>query len=238
MADMLNNIGNVYRVSGEYAVSKVFYSEASRIFSDNSNFYKLMISNSNIAAVCMDMSDYTAAQQYLTKAEEISTTNNYDYLPLKTNRLHLLLKINKPDEAGKLITAESNYTISDKYLSSFYYVKGLYYLNANNYQKAIDYVDKALTIDKQNEHFNSIGEDLLCLGNIYLKMGNPEPAYRFYDRSYNIFILIHNHPKSEIARSYKNRISDIFPGFIPDTTISNYFSEKWKKNIFHASPCD
>ena len=104
--------------------------------------------------------NYKAALKIINKLEKSALISNYYKDYLNNDRLYILMKTSKKDEAK-------------------YYSAKLFF-NTGEYQKALKDAQSAVSLNKKNIDAH------ILLGDYYLKFNEPEKAFEYYNKAYNL----------------------------------------------------
>ncbi len=91
-------------------------------------------------------------------------------------------------------------------LSFLYYNLGYLSAEKGNRNKAMDYLERAIKIDKEISNYPAVADNLMLRANIHFKRKEYSDALAFYERSADIYTLLKNDKKLKIIA---DRIQDI-----------------------------
>jgi len=97
----------------------------------------------------------------------------------------------------------------DSLASSAYANIGSLYLNRKESEKAIEYLKKALAIDKQNRAPLLIAQNLHMIGEAYEISGKYRKALYFYDRAYHVNLNLRLPERTEVDKEAMQRVEKL-----------------------------
>lgn len=237
VAMSLNNIGNVYRITGDFESALLFFDEAFAIYSDMDDPLGGVQVLSNKVAALIDGDRLEEAEEVLNMTEEMAKENRILFGPLFSNRGILLIKKTEYSRAEELMqTALANTDPENP--SEFATVNSAFgnlMLETQRYEKAIDFFKTALKADRLSGFNKSIADDLAAIGSAYLKLGKDELAVNFLKRSVEIYALIGNHKKVQNIMKKLEKVSEK-TGI--DLSITKHFVNRWLEGKTLESICE
>ena len=237
VAMSLNNIGNVYRITGDFESALLFFDEAFAIYSDMDDPLGGVQVLSNKVAALIDGDRLEEAEEVLNMTEEMAKENRILFGPLFSNRGILLIKKTEYSRAEELMqTALANTNPENP--SEFATVNSAFgnlMLETQRYEKAIDFFKTALKADRLSGFNKSIADDLAAIGSAYLKLGKDELAVNFLKRSVEIYALIGNHKKVQNIMKKLEKVSEK-TGI--DLSITKHFVNRWLEGKTLESICE
>lgn len=237
VAMSLNNIGNVYRITGDFESALLFFDEAFAIYSDMDDPLGGVQVLSNKVAALIDGDRLEEAEEVLNMTEEMAKENRILFGPLFSNRGILLIKKTEYSRAEELMqTALANTNPENP--SEFATVNSAFgnlMLETQRYEKAIDFFKTALKADRLSGFNKSIADDLAAIGSAYLKLGKDELAVNFLKRSVEIYALIGNHKKVQNIMEKLEKVSEK-TGI--DLSITKHFVNRWLEGKTLESICE
>ena len=237
VAMSLNNIGNVYRITGDFESALLFFDEAFAIYSDMGDPLGGVQVLSNKVAALIDGGRLEEAEKALNTAEEMAEKNRISFGPLLSNRGILLIKkaqYRGAEELMQMVLANTD----PENLSEFATVNfglGNLMLETQRYEKAIDFFKTALKADRLSGFNKNIADDLAAIGSACLKLGKDELAVNFLKRSVEIYALIGNHKKVQNIMEKLEKVSEK-TGI--DLSITKHFVNRWLEGKALESPCE
>lgn len=237
VAMSLNNIGNVYRITGDFESALLFFDEAFAIYSDMGDPLGGVQVLSNKVAALIDDGRLEKAEKVLNTAEEMAEKNRILFGPLLSNRGILLIKkaqYRGAEELMQMVLANTD----PENLSEFATVNfglGNLMLETQRYEKAIDFFKTALKADRLSGFNKNIADDLAAIGSACLKLGKDELAVNFLKRSVEIYALIGNHKKVQNIMEKLEKVSEK-TGI--DLSITKHFVNRWLEGKALESPCE
>lgn len=237
VAMSLNNIGNVYRITGDFESALLFFDEAFAIYSDMGDPLGGVQVLSNKVAALIDGGRLEEAEKALNTAEEMAEKNRILFGPLLSNRGILLIKkaqYRGAEELMQMVLANTD----PENLSEFATVNfafGNLMLETQRYEKAIDFFKTALKADRLSGFNKNIADDLAAIGSACLKLGKDELAVNFLKRSVEIYALIGNHKKVQNIMEKLEKVSEK-TGI--DLSITKHFVNRWLEGKALESPCE
>ena len=237
VAMSLNNIGNVYRITGDFESALLFFDEAFAIYSDMDDPLGGVQVLSNKVAALIDGDRLEEAEEVLNMTEEMAKENRILFGPLFSNRGILLIKKTEYSRAEELMqTALANTDPENpSEFATVNFAFGNLMLETQRYEKAIDFFKTALKADRLSGFNKSIADDLAAIGSAYLKLGKDELAVNFLKRSVEIYALIGNHKKVQNIMKKLEKVSEK-TGI--DLSITKHFVNRWLEGKTLESICE
>jgi len=190
-ADILGNIGVVYKEQGNYTKSLDYYFKSLEINKEIDNKQGQAANTTNIGTLCYSQGDYNKALNYYNKALKIN-----EEIDDKRGRAINLSNI------GNVYQEQGNYAKSLDYYFKALKVNekienklgeaanlgniGIIYDNQSNYTKALDYYFKALKISEKIGNKQSQSINLSNIGIVYTNQGNYTKALYYYFKALKI----------------------------------------------------
>ncbi len=196
-ARILNDIGLIYKDTGENFEALDYYEKSFKIFDDLKEISDMCIVLSNISMVFLSLSRYDDAQKKLKEADDLwknerkmkikgYISNNFGVLYSEWGKhkevaryLYEALEIWR--ELGNL-SEEAN---------TLHNLGGLYSILGNN-KKSKEYYEESLNLKLKLKERNKIIATLASLGVISLKNGENDEANHYFDESLRILSEIEN----------------------------------------------
>ena len=237
VAISLNNIRNVYRVTGDIDSALLFFDESLSIYSDIGDPLGGVQVLCNKAAALIDAGRLEKADNALNTAEEMAEKNGMSFGPLLSNRGILLIKKAQYRHAEELMQMSLANTDPEN-LSEFASVNfGLGYLmlETQRYEKAIDFFKTALRADRLSGFNKSIADDLSAIGSACLKLGKDELAVNYFKRSVEIYALIGNHKN---VQNIMEKLEMVSKKTGMDLSITKHFVNRWLEGKALGTLCE
>lgn len=205
VAHLLNRVGTIYRILGEYGKALNYLYLSLEHYQNLNNTSKIALSYNHIGNVYRAQGNYAGGLEFLFKAlntyQQISDTsgmgsvyNNIGVIyfyqknfskALEYYNRSLEIEIKEKDELG----------ISVSYINI-----GEIYQNQEEYKKALDYYLKALVITKKNDEKDGIGILYNEIGVIYLNINDLYLSKTYLHMGLDIFNELND--KYRICQSY------------------------------------
>ncbi|MEA1948540.1 MAG: tetratricopeptide repeat protein [Thermodesulfobacteriota bacterium] len=237
VAMSLNNIGNVYRITGDFNSALLFFDEAFAIYSDMGDPLGGVQVLSNKVAALIDGGRPAQAEKVLNIAEEMAKKNRILFGPLLTNKGIILIKKMEYSRAEELMQTALANTDPENLLefATVNFGLGNLMFETQRYEKAIDFFKTALKADRLSGFNKSIADDLAAIGSACLKLGEDELAVNFLKRSVEIYALIGNHKK---VQNIMEKLEMVSGKTGSDLTITKHFVNIWLEGKALESPCE
>jgi len=237
VAMSLNNMGNVYRVTGDIDSALLFFDESLEIYSNIGDPLGGVQVLSNKAAALIDVGRLEKAENVLNTAEEMAKKNRISFGPLLSNRGILLIKKAQYKSAEALMQTVLANTDPEN-LSEFATVNfalGNLMFETQRYGKAMDFFKTAIEADRLSGLNKSIADDLDAMGSACLKLGKDELAGSYFKRSVEIYALMGNHKNVQNIMEKLEKISEK-TGM--DLSITKHFVNRWLEGKDLGSLCE
>jgi len=236
VAMSLNNIGNVYRATGDLNSALLFYEEAFISYMDLKNQQGALLSLSNKAAALIDAGRFSEADSVFARAEKISAAGSKPFGPLLRNRGVLLLKKEDYPGAQSLldIALKNTDPLNLPEYGAVTFALGTLMAKTDRADEAVRYFKAALSADQSAAYYKGMADDLTAIGSVYLGRGHAEEAVGFYKRAVKIYALIQNKPKVDATRKLLTEASQKAGMSI---ALTEFFVEKWTRGEVLETPC-
>jgi tetratricopeptide (TPR) repeat protein len=237
VAMSLNNMGNVYRATGDIDSALLFFDESLAIYSDIGDPLGGVQVLCNKAAALIDGGRLEKAETVLNTAEKMAEKNRISFGPLLSNRGILLIKKAQYKNAEELLQMVLANTDPEN-LSEFATVNfalGNLMVETQRYEKAMDFFKTALKADRLSGGNKNIADDLAALGSDCLKLGEDELAGNFFKRSVEIYALLGNHKN---AQNIMEKLEKVSEKTGMDLSITKHFVNRWLEGKALGSLCD
>jgi tetratricopeptide (TPR) repeat protein len=237
VAMSLNNIGNVYRVTGDIDSAVLFFDESLAIYADIGNHLGGVQVLSNKAAALIDGNRLKKAEKVLNTAEETAKKNRILFGPLLSNRGILLIKkmeYKRAEELMQMALANTDPENLSEFAAANFGLGNLMF-ETKRYEKAIDFFKTALKADRLSGFNKSIADDLAAIGSACLRLGKNKLAVNFLKRSVEIYALIGNNEKVHNVMEKLEKVSEK-TGI--DLSITKHFVKRWLEGKAFESLCE
>jgi len=237
IAMSLNNIGNVYRITGDFDSALLFFDEAFAIYSDMGDPLGGVQVLSNKVATLIDGDRLEQAEKVLNIAEEMAKKNRILFAPLLTNKGIVFIKKTEYRRAEEVMQTALSNTDPENLLefAAVNFALGKLMFETQRYEKAVDFFKTALTADRLIGFNKSIADDLDAIGSAYLKLEKDELAINFLKRCVEIYALMGNHKKVQNIMEKLEKASEK-TGI--DLTITKHFINRWLEGKVLESICE
>jgi protein O-GlcNAc transferase len=237
VAMSLNNIGNVYRITGDVDSALLFFDEAFEIYSDMSDSLGAVQVLSNKVAALIDGDRLEQAEKVLNIAEETARKNRILFAPLLTNKGIILIKKTKYREAEKLMQTALSHTDPENLFefATVNFALGKLMFETRRYEKAVDFFKTALKADRTSGFNKNIADDLAAIGSAYLKLGKDELAVNSLKRCVEIYALTGNH---EQVKDIMEQLEKVSQKTGIDLSITKHFVNRWLEGKDSESICE
>ncbi len=237
VAMSLNNIGNIYRTTGNVDTALVFFEESLALYSELNDDNGVVQALSNKAAVLIDGNRFEEAMEVIRLAEDISQQHSLVFSPLLRNKGILFFKKKEYRRAEEMLQNALAKTDPEKLLefSAINFSLGNLMLETQRYETAIDFFNTALNTDRHLGFHQGIANDLSALGLTYSRLKKNESAVSFYKRSIKIYALIGQNEKvQEIMEQLEN---DALKAGL-DIGVTKHFVNEWLEGKALKTPCE
>ena len=237
VAMSLNNMGNVYRITGDIDSALLFFDESLAIYSHIGDPLGEVQVLCNKAAALIDGGRLEKAENVLNTAEEMAEKNRISFGPLLINRGILLIKKAqyRPAEAlmQKVLADTDPENLSE--FATVNFALGNLMFETQRYGKAMDFFKTALEADRLSGFNKSIADDLDAMGSACLKLGKDELAVNYFKRSVEIYALMGNHKN---VQNIMERLEKVSEKTGMDLSITKHFVNRWLEGKDLGSLCE
>ncbi|MEP6738355.1 MAG: tetratricopeptide repeat protein, partial [Chryseolinea sp.] len=186
MGAAYNNLGIIYRNQGALEKALEYYLASLKIYESLDNKVGVASSKNNISTIYSIKQDYAEAMKYLEDSYNIfKEIGDQDRIIGSLNNLGILnTEIQLNDKAMKYFLEASE--LSEKAGKKFadpYNNVGNIFFNQGNYQRAVEFYERALTIERDNNNKLGILDVATNLGITYAKAKQPKPAKVYLDEA-------------------------------------------------------
>lgn len=186
MAASYNNLGIIYRNQGGLDKALDYYLTSLRIYEGLNNKEGIATTKNNIANLYAVKKDYAEAMKYLEESYNL-------FLELKdetkivgslNNLGNLNLDIQLYDKALRYFmdASELSAKLGTKFPDPLNNIGNIYY-KQGNYQLAVEYYERALAIERENNNRLGVLNVVTNLGITYAKAKQPKPAKQYLDEA-------------------------------------------------------
>ena len=186
IAASYNNLGIVYRNQGALEKALEYYMNSLKIYETLQNKEGIATTKNNMSNLYAFKKDFTQAIKYLEesynlfvelddKTKIIGSLNNLGNL---NNDMMLYDKAMKNFEQSALLSEQTGVKFADP-LSNI----GNIYFKQENYQRAVEFYEKALTIERENNNRLGVLNAVTNLGITYAKAKQPKPAKQYLEEA-------------------------------------------------------
>jgi len=206
MALLLNNVGVIYKNTGEYDKAIEYYQENLRIQEELGHILNMARSRANIGTVYYYFGiDYNKALEYYNTSLELFRQYTEEY---------------SDDEEGAVLEGRSG-------MAGIYLNIGLVYKELNNMGLAIDNYRKALRIFREIDDKPGIANTQNQIGLVYLEGGSYDDALTASLNALNLYREIGN--RREVAATLRN-VGTIYYRWGRYEQALNYFNQSLQLN--------
>lgn len=190
VAMSFNNLGAVYRATGDPRSALALFDKAHDIYKDLGNPSGKRQALCNKAAALIDMNRLDEAQTVLDEIAE--QAESASFIPLLSNRGILLTK--KQDYLGAekvlraALDAADPENLSEQ--ATLNAALGNLMRILKRYEEAVAFYQAALEADRNDGFYKGIADDLNDMGQVYLEMGNRSAAVQAWEQSVKVYTLV------------------------------------------------
>lgn len=237
VAMSLNNIGNVYKTTGDIKSAILYYEEAFIIYLSTSNYVGAMQALSNRAAILIETDQLDEANAVLNQVKDISAEQDIVFIPHLTNRGFLYIKKKQYDDAGQVLNQALENVNSENLseLASVNFAYGKLQAATGAYENAIPFFRTALQADRKKGFNKGIATDLEALGDVYLNLDNGKDAVNYLKRSIKIYALQGDEAHVQKLMTKLEQAADSSG---TDIKLTKHFVQKWLEGDTLEGPCD
>lgn len=238
VAMSLNNIGTIYRITGNYDEAVSFFDEAYTIYSDLRDQREAVKTLSNKAATLIHMGNLDKAEQVIEEALEVlpAKKNRSLLIPVLQNKGVLLSKRGAYEAAEEVLAncLDQADSVDPMGMASLHFAFGNLMLKTGRPADAIASFEKALSIDRELGFYKGMADDLFSMGLAYTRLGQNEKAAKSLKRSVKIFALIDQ--AGQIDETMKH-LKEAAQKAGVDISVTKAFVERWRQGRLYESPC-
>jgi tetratricopeptide (TPR) repeat protein len=232
----LNNIGNVYRATGDIDGALLLYKESADIYTALGDKPGLAQTLSNLAATMIDADRFEEAETVLDQADRVASDFDTAFLPVMKNRGILLARKKAFSKAEEILlqvldkTDRSNLSEVAAINSAI----GHLMINTERHEKAVGYLTAALNADRASGFYGELAADLTALGSVHEHMEEYEKTVDFYKRAVKIYALMENQEKMAAVQA---RLEALSKEKGIDLSVTEHFVDRWQDGKAYIHPC-
>ena len=238
VAMSLNNIGTIYRITGNYEAAVSFFDEAYSIYSDLHDQREAVKALSNKGATLIHMGNLDKAEQVIEEALKVlpAKRNKRLLIPVLQNKGVLLSKRGAYEAAEKVLAncLDQADSLDPTGMASLHFAFGNLMLKTGRPADAVASFEKALSIDRELGFYKGMADDLFSMGLAYTRLGQDEKAAKSLKRSIKIFALIDQ--AGQIHETMKH-LKEAAQKAGVDISVTEAFVERWRQGRLYESPC-
>ena len=238
VAMSLNNIGTIYRITGNYEEAVSFFDESYAIYSYLNDQEGAIKALSNKAAAFIHAGKLDKAEQLLEETTKVLPADGDERLPIPMlqNKGVLLTKRGSYEAAEKVLASclDQASSLDPMGMASLHFAFGNLMLETGKTADAIASFETALSIDRELGFYKGMADDLFSMGQAYVRLGQDEKAVRSWKRSAKIFALIDQAP--ELHETMK-LLREAAQKAGVDISVTEAFVERWRQGRLYESPC-
>lgn len=236
VAMSLNNIGNVYRNSGDNKSAVLFFEESFSIYKDIGDVKGAVQVLSNKAATLIDDGMLEDAAKALSAAEDIAKKNKILFGPLLNTRGVFLIKKKEYEKAEEILHTALTNVDSENFSASatVNFTLGNLMLETQRYEQAGYFFETALEADRLSGFSKGIADDLAAMGSAFLLQKKNSQAVSVFKRSLKIYALLGNQKKVHHIMEQLETLSES-TGI--DLSVTKHFLNRWLEGNSFEKPC-
>ena len=236
IAMSLNNIGNVYRYIGDTRSALLFFQEAYEIYSRLDDSKGRIQALANKAAMLIQAERLDEATATIQRAKDLAESSDQAVAQVLNNQGILLTRQGQYDAAESVLlqalaaTDPENLHARATAFSSL----GNLMSEKSDHQKAIEFYNKALSLDRQTDFHAGLADNLKAIGRVYHQLDKHDRAASYFQRSIKIYALFNN--QDQVIRTLA-LLEESAARSGMDLTVTRHFVEKWLKGEMLEHPC-
>ena len=237
VAMSLNNIGNVYRATGDSKSAVLFFNESFSIYTNMGENKEAVQVLSNKASAMIDDGMLKEATKVLNTAEDSAKKNDFLFVPLLNTRGILLIKKKEYTRAEEILQKALTDVDPENFseYATVNFTLGNLMLETQRYEKAVDLFTLSLKADRASGFTKGVADDLAAIGLAYSHQKKDHLAVDFFKRSIKIYALMGNKKKVHETMKQLERVSEK-TGF--DLSVTNHFVNRWLEGKSFEKPCE
>ncbi len=237
VAMCMNNIGNVYRATGDWQSAADFFGEAEDLYKSIHRTEGWLQAMTNRAAALTEDGRFEDAARLLDQAEAAAGTHHLSPVPALINRGILFTRQERYAEAEKvLLEARRQVAETDHArLANVSFALGRVMAATRRYPRALARFETALENDRHRQYFKGMADDLQALGNVSHVLGHREKAVSYAKRAVKMYALMGDRPAAaEVMRQLEAWVD----GAGERLRITRHFFKVWTADPAAVSPCE
>lgn len=237
VAMSLNNIGNVYRNSGDNNSAVLFFEESFLIYEDIGNVQGAVQVLSNKAAALIADEMLEEASKTLSAADDIAQKNKIFYGPLLNTRGVLLIKKKEYKKAEAVLHTALAAVAAENYSESatVNFTLGNLMLTTHRYEQAVFFFKSALEADRLSGFSKGIADDLAAMGSAFLLQKKYDQAANVLKRSLKVYALLGD---QQNVRHIMTQLEHISDGGGIDLSVTRHFVNRWLEGKSFERRCE
>jgi tetratricopeptide (TPR) repeat protein len=235
VAMSFNNLGTVYRSTGDTQSALAFFGKACDIYKDIGNPAGEKQALCNKAAALIDLGRLDEAEAILNEVSKQS--DSASFVPLLSNRGVLLTKKKDYPGAEKELR-EASAAAGSENLSEQATVNsalGNLMLETKRYREAIAFYQTALEADRTDGFYRGIADNLSSIGQAYLEMGDRRAAVKSWEQSAKTYTLIGL--SADVKKVMANLKREAAKAGV-DISVTELFVNRWLEGKQYEKPCE
>ena len=232
-----NNIGNVYRASGDNKSAVLFFKESFSIYENIGDAKGAVQVLSNKAATLIDDNMLEDATKTLNAAKDIAKKNEFLFGPLLNTNGILFIKKGEYTSAEKVLQTALTTVDPENFSESatVNFTLGSLMFETQRYEQAIYFFRAALKADRLSGFSKGIADDLAAIGSTLLLQEKNDIAVNFLKRSLKIYALLGNQKK---VYHIMQKLENVSERTEVDLSLTKYFVNRWLEGKSSEQPCD
>ncbi len=234
VAMSLNNLGTVYRATGDPESALACFDKTIEIYRDLGSEAGEMQALCNKAAVLVDLGWLDQAEAILDDVAK--RPGGSSFLPLLNNRGVLLTKKKAYADAEKVLTEALKAAGPDSSsLATVNSALGNLMIETKRYKDAVAFFEAALRADREEGFYRGMADNLRGIGRAYLEIGERAKAVKYWEQSAKIYAVLGL--GTEAGRTMAD-IKAAVPGTGIDIRITELFVKRWLEGKLYEKPCE
>jgi tetratricopeptide (TPR) repeat protein len=233
----LNNIGNVYRHSGDNKSAVLFFEESFSIYKEIGDDKGAVQVLSNKAATLIDDGMLDEAAKTLNDAEDIAKKNNILFGALLNTKGILLIKKKEYEKAEEVLQTALTTIDSENYsvFATVNFTLGNLMIETERYEQAVYFFETALEADRLSGFSKGIADDLTAMGSVFLLQKKNNQAVSVFKRSLKIYALLGNQKK---VHHVMEQLETVSKSTGIDLSVTKHFVNRWLEGKAIEKPCE
>lgn len=233
----LNNMGNIYRRTGDPESAVLFFEAAYDSYCRTGDSNGMIQAVSNKAAALIDAGFPNAAEKELEAAEKMAAAEQIVFAPLSRNRAVLLMRRSDYSGAESLLrTTLSRISKEDvSELAATNFALGNLMLETEQHQQALEFFQEALAADRENRCSSGMAQSLAKLAVTSLLLDKPARAFEYFQRSVMMYALMGDREK---VVDMIEKMEDLSQENGRELTLTVHFVERWLAGETVQPYCD